>query len=162
MNERHPVQALVWGIVSLVVALGGLLILIAPAIFSIVYSAISAAGSSVPVGGNPSDPPGLFCLDDCLWRFRAHRRHRSPHHSGRDREALQRKLRRRPLPRWGDHPEDCLACRDRHHRPRLPRQRSRLFDLGGNPPLEHPIKKESPAEMPGIFRVKSNRRRCRG
>ena len=48
MNERHPVQALVWGIVSLVVAFSGLLILIAPAIFSIVYSAINAAGSSVP------------------------------------------------------------------------------------------------------------------
>jgi hypothetical protein len=48
MNERHPVQALVWGIVSLVVALGGLLILIAPAIFSIVYSIVNAADSSVP------------------------------------------------------------------------------------------------------------------
>jgi hypothetical protein len=44
MEEKHPVQALVWGIVDLVVACVGLLFIIPEIVLPIVYTAMKAGG----------------------------------------------------------------------------------------------------------------------
>lgn len=91
MEDKHPVQALVWGVIDLVVAVFGFLFIIPEIVLPIVYTGLKSRRTNAS-GSTANHGDGFLHHRLGLWHRRLYLRHSIAHHWLSDEKPLPHPL----------------------------------------------------------------------